>query len=310
MTNSIFNGWTDRHSALFGKHTIKLTHRLAETGLFSEDAIAELIDSYPEDKYNLNSMGTDPQNRVWREGNVAGNSGRQVINAIGKGRMWINLRRLMEVDPRYDALLKEIFSEFEQRVPGLKTYKHNMGILVSSPGAQVYYHADIPGQALWQIAGRKRVYIYPNSAPFLEPESIENIIMGTQEEEIDYEPWFDAHAEIHDLKPGDMLHWPLNGPHRVVNEDCLNISVTTEHWSNEIRNSYAVNYANGILRNQFGYTPRSRQTSGLSVYPKAALTLAWKKLKLNKATDFVRKIDFHIDPAQPNGMQDVASYLK
>ncbi len=99
----------------------------------------------------------------------------------------------------------------------MRTYKHNLGILVSSPGAQVYYHADIPGQALWQIAGRKRVYIYPNTSPFLEPESIENIVMGTQEEEIPYQTWFDAHAEIHDLKPGDMLHWPLNGPHRVVN---------------------------------------------------------------------------------------------
>ncbi|MCP5081468.1 MAG: hypothetical protein GY948_07205 [Alphaproteobacteria bacterium] len=310
MTPNLFTGWTDRHTALFGNHTIKLGHRLAETGLFSEEAIAALIDEYPEDKYNLNSMGPDPRNKVWREGNVAGNSGKQVLQAISKGRMWINLRRVMEVDPRYDALLNEIFAEFEALVPGLHTYRHNLGILVSSPGAQVYYHADIPGQALWQIAGRKRVYLYPNTAPFLEPESIENIVMGTQEEEMPFETWFDAHAEIHDLKPGDMLHWPLNGPHRVVNEDCLNISVTTEHWSNDIRNAYAVNYANGILRNHLGYAPRNRDTSGLSVYPKAALTLAWKKMKLNKASEFVRKIDFHIDPARPNGMQDVAAYLK
>lgn len=304
------SGWTDRHKALFGNHTVKLSHRLTETGLFSEDAIAALIDDYPEDKYNLNSMGADPLNRVWREGNVAGRSGREVLKAISKGRMWINLRRVMEVDPRYDELLGEIFADFEGLVPGLKTFKHNLGILVSSPGAQVYYHADIPGQALWQIAGRKRVYIYPNTAPFLAPESIENIVMGTQEEEIHYETWYDAHAEIHDLKPGDMLHWALNGPHRVVNEDCLNISVTTEHWSKQIRNAYAVNYANGVMRNHFKYAPKSRAYSGLSVYPKAALTLAWKKMKLNTASAFVREIDFHIDPAQPNGMQDVAAYVK
>ncbi len=310
MTKSLFNSWTDHHSALFGNHTLKLSHRLAETGLFSEEAIASLIDAYPGDKYNLNTMGTDPRNKEWREGNVAGHSGEEVIRAISKGRMWINLRRVMEVDPRYDSLLKEIFAEFEARVPSLKTYKHNLGILVSSPGAQVYYHADIPGQALWQIAGRKRIYIYPNTAPFLKPDSIENIVMGTQEEEIPYEPWFDEYAEVHDLEAGDMLHWPLNGPHRVVNMDSLNISVTTEHWTNEIRNSYAVNYANGVLRNHFGYTPRSRDIHGLSAYPKAALTLAWKKLNLGKASEFVRKIDFHIDPAKPNGIQDVPAYLK
>ena len=35
------------------------------------------------------------------------------------------------------------------------------------PGARVYYHADLPGQLLWQIAGRKRVWLYPGGAPFL-----------------------------------------------------------------------------------------------------------------------------------------------
>jgi hypothetical protein len=30
------------------------------------------------------------------------------------------------------------------------------------------------------------------------------------------------------------------------------VSVTTEHWTPEIRNLYAVRYANGVLRNQMG----------------------------------------------------------
>ena len=30
------------------------------------------------------------------------------------------------------------------------------------------------------------------------------------------------------------------------------MSVTTEHWTPEIRNLYAVRYANGVLRNQMG----------------------------------------------------------
>ena len=86
--------------------------------------------------------------------------------------------------------------------------------------------------------------------------------------------------------------------------------MTTEHWTNEIRNSYAVNYANGVLRSNFGYAPRSQDTHGLSVYPKAALTLAWKQFKLNKASEFVRKVDFHVDASAPNGMQDVSAYVR
>ncbi|MEM7425870.1 MAG: hypothetical protein AAF441_07230 [Pseudomonadota bacterium] len=310
MTPEILTNWNDRHAKLFGKHTVKLTHKLEDSGLFSMDAIAELIDGYPDSHYNVNSMGSDHRRKQWREGVIAGQSGEDVLKAIAKGRMWINLRRVMEVDERYNALLKKIFAEFEGLVPGLETYKHNLGILVSSPGAQVYYHADVPGQALWQIAGRKRIYIYPNVSPFLEPADLEAIITGQQEEEIPYETWFDDFAEVHDLEPGEMLHWGLNGPHRVVNEDCLNISVTTEHWTSEIRNSYAVNYANGVLRSNFGYSPRSRDIHGLSVYPKAAITMAWKKLKLNRASEFVRKIDFHVDASAPNGMQDVSAYVK
>ncbi len=45
-----------------------------------------------------------------------------------------------------------------------------------------------------------------------------------------------------------MLHWPLNCPHRVENRDSVNVSLTTEHYTKEIRTSYAVNYANGLLR--------------------------------------------------------------
>jgi hypothetical protein len=29
---------------------------------------------------------------------------------------------------------------------------------------------------------------------------------------VPYEPWYDEHAEVYDMEPGDMLHWALNGP--------------------------------------------------------------------------------------------------
>jgi len=74
----------------------------------------------------------------------------------------------------------------------------------------VFYHADVPGQSLWQVEGKKRVYVYPNEAPYLKPESLESIILGEQEEEIPYERSFDDGAEVYDLKPGEMVHWPLN----------------------------------------------------------------------------------------------------
>ncbi|MCH9806480.1 MAG: hypothetical protein K0U74_01995 [Alphaproteobacteria bacterium] len=297
--------WETGHDELFGNHVIKMQHRLADTGLFTIDSLAEIIERIPSENYNLNTMGFDYDNPQWREGRIGRSSGRDVIDAIRRGRMWLNLRRLQQVDPRFDKLLEDIMAEFQDNVPGLKTFKHELGILISSPKVRVFYHADIPGQSLWQISGRKRVYIYPNGEPFLKRQELEKVVLGMQEEEVTYHDWFDNYAEVHDLEPGDMATWPLNAPHQVINADSLNISVTTQHWTSEIRNAYAVNYANGVLRNAFGYRPRVNKPIGLQVYPKAALALAWKSLNLQKAHKLIRTIDFELDPNAETGMRDL-----
>lgn len=300
--NPIIKSWTDADRQLFGKQPVLLNHRLEESGLFSEETLAEVIERLPASYYNLTTMGYDHENPEWKEGHIAGHSGSDVIEAIRRGRMWLSLRSLQEVDDRYSQLVDRMFEEFEDEIDGLHTFKRSMGVLISSPKVRVFYHADIPGQSLWQISGRKKVYIYPNSAPFLKPEDMEKVVLGMTEEEIPYEPWYDDHAKIYDLEGGQMAHWPLNGPHQVINEDSLNISVTTSHWSSEIRNQYAVHYANGVMRQNFGLTPQNSQPHGLHVYPKAALALLWKKLNLQKGQQFVREIKFKIDPNAPTGV--------
>ena len=175
------------------------------------------------------------------------------LDAVRKGHIWVLLQQPHEIEAAYGDLLRDIYAELEERVPGFKSYKHKMSILISSPKVQVYYHADVPGQTLWQVRGTKRVYVYPNTAPFLPQPGIEKIVLGEAHEiSLAYEPWFDDYAEVIDLKPGRMLHWPLNCPHRIVNADCLNVSFTTEHMTDDLRNVYAVNYANGILRRTLG----------------------------------------------------------
>jgi hypothetical protein len=123
-----------------------------------------------------------------------------------------------------------------------------------------------------------------------------------------YEPWFDDYAETIDLQAGEMLYWPLNCPHRVVNHDCLNVSMTTEHWADDLRNVYAVSYANGILRRTFGLQRLSKNTSGPSFWGKAALAAFAKKSGLQKRNQRKRLIDFAVDPAAPDGVRDIPAY--
>jgi hypothetical protein len=105
---------------------------------------------------------------------------------------------------------------------------------------------------------------------------VENVVRSLAMEDLSYEPWFDEHAEVHDMEPGDMLHWALNGPHRVSNLSGFSVSLTTEHWTSRIRRSYAMHYGNGILRNKGHWAPRSSSLNGPAFWAKAGLTAAWQ----------------------------------
>ena len=305
----IFKEFTDEHKALWGLHTVRLEHTLHEHDLFSDEALMDLIDRAPRQSYNLVTMPRPGSPKAfWREGEKGDATGREVFEAIAGGQLWINLRKVMDVDPRYGELLDAMFGEMQAHVPGFETYKRTMGILVSSPGAQVYYHCDIPGQALWQIRGRKKVYVYPNSAPFLTEPEMEKVILGETEEEIHYETWFDGHADAIELAPGQMLHWPLNAPHRVENLGMLNVSVTTEHYTHAIAKQYAVRYANGVLRSRLGMQRLSPSIDGPMVYPKMALAAAFKYGGLQKGRAVKRMVDFRVSREAAEGVVDIPAY--
>jgi hypothetical protein len=307
---TILAEWRPHYASLFGEHILRLKHRLAESPLFSDQALASLIERTPAEHCYVNTMDKRAHNpRSRREGAIAGLSGHAALQAVRAGNIWINIHKLGETDPRYAALLDQIFAEFENNVPGLRTYRRSMTLLISSPNVQVYYHCDVPGQMLWQMRGVKRVFVYPNKPPFLAQAAMEKIVLGEAHETVmPYEPWFDDYAQAIDLEAGEMLHWPLNCPHRVVNHDCLNVSMTTEHWTDPLRNVYAVNFANGVLRRTLGTRELSRSTSGPSFWAKAGLAAAMKATGLQKRHQRRRLIDFAVDPAAPDGVRDIPSY--
>ena len=308
--STILTDFEPRHVSLFGEHILHLRHSLAESGLFTDQALARLIEKTPAAHCYVNTMDRRSHNpRSRREGAIEGLSGADALEAVRSGNIWINIHKLGETDPAYAGLLDSIFGEFERRVPGLKTYKRSMTLLISSPNVNVYYHCDVPGQMLWQLRGTKRVFVYPNKAPFLTQPAMEKIVLGEAHETgMPYEPWFDDYADVIDLEAGSMLYWPLNCPHRVENHDCLNVSVTTEHWTDALRNAYAVNYANGILRRSLGFESLSRETSGPSFLGKAAFAAVMKKSGLQKLNQRKRLIDFAVDPGAPEGVRDIPAY--
>ena len=310
LTDQIITDWQPHFPSLFGNHSLALSHNLANSPLFTDAALAALIDKTPREAYHVNYSQKTPGNPPKRrEGEIKDLTGQQVIDVIKTGNIWVNLTAPARTDPAYGALLDSLYAEFEERVPGFKSYKRNLTILISSPNVSVKYHSDVPGQSLWQVRGTKKLYVYPNSKPFISQPALEKLILGQlRETDMPYEPWYDEYAQVHTLDAGKMIHWPLNGPHRVVNEGMLNVSFTTEHWTDELRKHYAVNYANGILRSRLGMQNLSQQVTGASYLAKLGLAGLVKFTPLNPQKKKVYKVDFQVDPTTPEGVRDIEGY--
>lgn len=305
-TGKVFTDWDETHSALWGHQPIQLAHELHNTPLFSMETLAELIERYPRQQYSLVQTGARDSGRVWREGEIGDLNGRQVMEAISRGGLWLNMRDVGAVDSRYRTLIDSMLAEVAANVPGFEAWSHQDSILISSPDAQVYYHADLPGQSLIQVAGRKRVYLYPNTPPFITPQHLEDIAVYDVEVNIPYESWYDRHAKVFDIGPGQMLSWGLNAPHRVENLDTFSVSMTVSYTNNQIRRSEIVNLANGLLRHRFGYTPRTRNLRGPSYFAKAAIQRLYRDSGWVKRERSARRpTEFRLDATQPGKIVDL-----
>lgn len=307
MTSQIFTRWDETHSALWSHQPIRLEHEMHKSPAFSMDDLATLIENYPRQHYSLVKTGAKGSSRLWREGDIGNLSGKELIDAIARGGLWLNMRNVGTVDSRYRKLVDKMFEEICAKVPGFEMPRdHQESILISSPDAQVYYHADLPGQSLVQIAGRKRVYVYPNTAPFITPEHLEDIALFNVEVDLPYQDWYDEHAKVLDIGPGQMLGWPMNAPHRVENLDTFSVSLTISYTSPTIRRAEIVNLANGMLRHRFGITPKSRSLQGPSFFAKAVMQKLLRDGKWIKRERSARRpIDFRLDSSQPGQIIDL-----
>jgi hypothetical protein len=288
-----------RQRELWGHHTVRFRHRLPSLELFSDDYLAKMIETAAPRSIAIHAEGgTDPS--TWPVVDRGDASGVDVLEAIAKGTLWLNLVGISEWDTGFAELADQIFTELTAQLPGLNVVKRKLGVLVSSPRATVHYHVDVPGQAIWQVRGSKRFIIYPSTEPFLKRTELEEAVRSATYGVASHQPWFDEYAQPHDLRPGDALHWPLNGPHRIENADELSVSLTTEYWTPAIRRTYAMNYGNGLLR-QLGWTPRSTATSGPAFWAKVGLTAAYRTSGLQNKLGYQRVATMAVDPEAPGG---------
>jgi hypothetical protein len=291
--------WTENDRKALLKQPLFFQHNLLETGAFTEEAIAHMLETHPDafTVVNINEIYDDGTCKV-RTG-VRGNlTGAELLEHVKAGRIWISLRHAFMLNGETDSLPQQFFRELEAHNPGFKVRGIYPNLLISGPQARVAYHADTPAVILMHLMGKKRIWLYPNSGKFLEDEAMERVSLRETTEDLPFNPEWDKDAFVADLEPGMAFAWPYNAPHRVDNQGTFNVSLSCEYMTWEGRLRHGVYYTNGTLRRRFGMSPpRQQNIKGLHRIARWVLSLVFKALKINVAAQAVHKAEFEVADA-------------
>ena len=306
----LINNWTDENRSQYGKETMSVPHSLNATGLFTDEALAIMLDRHPRHLIDVLAVPHGHEYQEYQDQQLTvdfrGADGKTLVKAAQAGDIWINVREVMNRQPAYKAVLDQLHSELEDKAGANKDRRNcRGGILISSPTARTPYHSDPTMTHLWHIRGHKRAYVYPMTQAFLPDSAFEAIVLGEVSEDVPYSPEFDKAAFVADLTGGEMISWPHRSPHRVENVTFC-VSMVMEFSTRESAFINAGMLTNGLLRRRFGQQPSWEQASQFERVCKSAAGRVLRKLGAHKGfkrTDLVR---FKLDPTAQGFLQMVA----
>lgn len=306
--SDVFKDWTDEHTSKFQKDILTVRHSLSETGLFTDDALAKMLDKHPKNQLDVCTMCDDHPlyPNKFRTGDFREADGETLIKAAKAGKIWINAREAMNVHSEYKAVLERMYGAISH-ITGQPNFNARGGILISSPVAKVPFHCDKTETILWHVRGKKRIYIYPLAQEFLSDEVYQNIITADRTDDIPYNAEMDKSARYFDLEPDQMISWPLNAPHRVDNQSYC-VSVTTEYSTKESGVKNAAMYTDAVLRKKFGVKSKWSASSNAERLVKSAAGRVLRKARVLRPTDGQDLVTFKIDKAAKDYMVDVEPY--
>jgi len=139
-------------------------------------------------------------------------------------------RSAMTVNPRYKVVFDQLMSEFSKET-GLPVLSADGAVLVSSPRMGIFFHVDPAETMVWHVRGHKTIHVYPPRQDIVTEAALEAILLKENLSDLPWSPAFEDHGLPVMLEPGQAAFWPQHSPHRVVNGEDLNVSISVEFSS-------------------------------------------------------------------------------
>jgi hypothetical protein len=242
-----------------GRDILKFRHRLDETGLFSDAALARLIDETPRERLSVRTTGA-PAAEAWIAGEARDKTGAELVAAARKGRLWIVVPASGNI--RYGRVFARLMDEFAQAMD-LKVLDAEAEVVIASPRMDAAFHVDSAETMVLHVRGLETVQVHTPGGPHLGDPQLEAILREEAPADLPADRSLDEGATPVVLQAGEAAWWPLHSPHRAVNGEGLNVSVNVTFASPRSRRLNGVVYTNGFLRRRLGLKPVSSRTPGL-----------------------------------------------
>ncbi len=239
-----------------GREVLKFHHRLDETGLFSDAALARLIDETPRERISIrtSAAGAEP----WIAGEAGRLNGAELVAAARKGRIWITVPTAGAI--RYCRVLARLMDEFAHAM-GLKVLDAEAQVVIASPRTGAAFHVDSAETMVLHVRGHETLQVHPPRG--LTERRLEAILREEASPDLPPGQPLEGGATPVSLQSGEAAWWPLHSPHRTVNGEGLNVSVAIAFVSPRSRRVNGVVYTNGFLRRRLGLHPVSSRTPSL-----------------------------------------------
>ena len=292
--------WPVHSETDFGSDVLLARHDVSNTDLFLDDGLAYILDVYPRENLDIWTFGHEGEGvNTSLRGRAPKLSGKEIVEAVKRGHIWLNLRRANDDVPELKPISDLIYGSLED-ASGRKMRKRDLSVLISSPNVKVHYHLDIPMVALFQMRGQKRLWMYPKNEEMAPSEFIEDIVHMEREEELPYRKTYDQEATVYDLAPGMGLTWPQFMPHRVENAACMNVSLSCEYQTLGSFVQANAAYTNKLLRNTTPLSPMVGSRVGTVEVAKAAFARAHKVAMRKGTRTSPTPVTFELDTASEN----------